>query len=214
GAAFDELLALLAAETNVKRIERVESDADLVRLSGKANFRTLGKKYGSEAKQVAAAVAALTTEPVRRRGAGETIGAGWRLGPEDVVVSREVISDWPVASDGPFVVAMDPELTPELRAEGIARELVSRVQRLRKDAGYDVSTRIELSIKGDAVLQQAADEWQDWIAGETLARKLLVGEELTAHDRTESVTIDGHVAALEVRRPEERRDPPGPDEAD
>jgi isoleucyl-tRNA synthetase len=206
GAAFDELLSLLAAETNVKRIERVESDADLVRLSGKANFRTLGKKYGAEVKQVAAAVAALTPEQLRQLEAGESIDAGWRLDPEDVVVSREVISDWPVASDGPFVVAMDPALTPELRAEGLARELVSRVQRLRKDAGYEVSTRIELSISGDAELQQAADEWQEWIAGETLARKLVVGEELTAHDRRESVTIDGHVAALAVRRSEERRD--------
>lgn len=206
GAAFDELLALLAAETNVKRIERVESDADLVRLSGKANFRTLGKKYGAEVKQVAAAVAALTSEQLRQLEAGESIDAGWRLDPEDVMVSREVVSDWPVASDGPFVVAMDPALTPELRAEGLARELVSRVQRLRKDAGYDVSTRIELSISGDAELQQAANEWQEWIAGETLARKLVVGEELTAHDRTDSVTIDGHVAALAVRRSEERRD--------
>jgi isoleucyl-tRNA synthetase len=136
------------------------------------------------------------------------------LSPEDVTVSREVVTDWPVASDGPFVVALDPNLTADLEHEGLARELVSRVQRLRKDAGYDVSTRIALGITGDDRLQDAARVHAGYIEHETLTRALTIGGTIDSADRTETVTIDGLVAELAVRRHGEGRTDSGPAQVD
>jgi isoleucyl-tRNA synthetase len=126
------------------------------------------------------------------------------------MVEREVVTDWPVASEGPFVVALDPGVTPELASEGLARELVNRIQRLRKDAGYDVSTRIALSLDGSAALVDAARQHQEYIAHETLAREFIVGARLDTSDRLEPVTIDEHAATLAVRRLGDGRTLSGP----
>jgi len=214
GPGFDALLGLLAAETNVKAIEPVASDADLVRLRGKANFRTLGKKYGAEVKAVAAWVAELDPAALRQLEQGETVAGRWTLEPEDVTVTREVVTDWPVASHGPFVVALDPALSPALVQEGLAREIVNRVQRLRKDAGFEVTTRIVLALEGDEPLREAARAHAEYIAGETLAVEFAIGEPLAAPDRIEPVEIDGHAAALGVRRHPDGRDETGPTEAE
>jgi isoleucyl-tRNA synthetase len=214
GPGFDALIGLLAAETNVKAIEPVESDAELVRLRGKPNFRSIGKKFGSEVKAVAAAIEALDPATLRQLEAGESLRGPWPLDPEDVVVSREVVSDWPVAADGPYVVALDRSLSPALVQEGLARELVSRVQRLRKDAGYAVSTRISLVIGGDPPVLSAANAWRDWIAGETLARECTIGMTVQGADRTESVSIDGHVATIAVWRHGKGRTDSGPAQVD
>ncbi|HRP08880.1 MAG TPA: DUF5915 domain-containing protein, partial [Gemmatimonadales bacterium] len=214
GARFDSLMALLAAETNVKAIEPVESDEGLVRLKGKANFRSLGRKFGGEVQQVAKAISGLDSDRLRELESGRPIETPFRLDPEDVTVIREVVTDWPVASEGPFVVALDPAIDEELASEGLARELVNRIQRLRKDAGYEVSTRIALSIDGDAQLVAAAGRHRDYIAGETLAREFEVGGRLDSPDRTESITIDNHDAALAVRHHRVARTGSGPAQAD
>ena len=130
-------------EVNVKAVEVVESDADLVRLRAKPNFRALGKRYGKADTGRGRGGRAAR----RRSSSGGWNRAGrrrWRwTGGDltylsaDVVGEREVASDWLVQSDGPFVAALDPALTPELAQEGLARELVNRIQRLRKDAGYE-----------------------------------------------------------------------------
>lgn len=210
GATFDALLTLVQGETNVKTIEVVASDADLVRLTGKPNFRTLGKRFGPEVKAVAAWVASLEPAALRRLEAGESVDGTYLLHPEDVTVTREVTSDWPVASDGPFVVALDPVITPSLATEGLARELVNRIQRLRKEAGFEVSTRIEVALEGDPALLEAARTHSDYIAGETLARELTIGIPMDYPDRVEPVIIDDHAAAIAVRRLGNGRTPSGP----
>ena len=214
GADFDALLPLLRGETNVKRVEIVTSDADLVRLRGKPNFRTLGKRFGAEVKGVAASVALLTSEQLRALEQGESVTADYLLLPEDVTIEREVVTDWPVASAGPFVVALDPAVTPALAQEGIARELVSRIQRLRKEAGFDVSARIVLSLTGDAALLEAARAHTEYIAGETLAREFLIGETVPDADRSEAVEVEGHAGALAVRQLGNGRTPSGPAHVD
>jgi isoleucyl-tRNA synthetase len=214
GPGFDALLGLLAAETNVKAIELVASDTELVRLRGKANFRTLGRKYGADMQAVAAWVAGLDAATLRRLERGETITGAWTLEPDDVTIAREVTTDWPVESHGPYVVALDPALTPALRREGLARELVNRVQRLRKEAGYEVSTRVRLAIQGDATVLEAAREHAEYLAGETLATELAIGAAMADADRIESVTIDDHAAALAVRRAGNGRTDSGPAQAD
>ncbi|HEY3935044.1 MAG TPA: class I tRNA ligase family protein, partial [Gemmatimonadales bacterium] len=219
GVVFESLLPLLMSETNVKRIEIVASDADLVRLRGKPNFRTLGKRFGSRVKEVANAVATLERAGLQELELGrawETTIGGDRveLLPEDVVVERDVATTWPVASDGPFVVALDPELTPPLVQEGLARELVNRIQRLRKDAGYDVSTRIAVSVIGDPALVDAARQHHDHIGAETLAREFRTGEALETHDRRAEITIDDLTATLAVRQVGDGRTLSGPPHPD
>ena len=101
-------------------------------------------------------------------------------------------------------MALDPHLTSDLEQEGSAREVVNRVQRLRKDAGYEYTTRIELGISGDAGLVAACEAYRDFIAGETLAKKLVFGP-LTEADQRRDVDIDGRTVTLAVRRHEGRK---------
>lgn len=197
---FDTLLDLVAKETNVRSVRIVSSDTELVTLKGKANFRVLGKKVGSDMKAAAAWIATLEPDSLSRLEQGETLVGEWTLTAEDVLIERVVNTDWAVASEGAFVVALDPVVTPELADEGFARELVSRVQRLRKESGYDVGSRIELSLVGDPVLIRAAKAHGNYLAGETLARQVLLDEELETPDRVESITVDDHAAVISIRR--------------
>jgi isoleucyl-tRNA synthetase len=205
GARFRGMLPLLAQEVNVREVEVVASDADLVRLRAKPNFRTLGKRYGKRTPAAAAAAAGLSTDQLRALEEGATVqlnGAGeaWEYRPEDVTVEREVTTDWPVQSAGSYVVALDPSLTDELRQEGLAREVVNRVQRLRKDAGYEYTTRIALWVDGPAAVLQAVRTHAGVIQAETLARALNDGVRSTTPDREEQLEIDGHHVVIAVTR--------------
>ena len=205
GDAFEGFLGVLAAEVNVREIGLVASDEELVRLRGKPNFRSLGKRYGKGTPVAARGVAALSAAQLRALEQGESVacavdGHTYTYEPEDVVVEREVRTDWLVQSDGPYVAALDPGLTEELRREGLAREVINRVQRLRKDAGYDYNTRIELSISGADEVVRAAEAFRDIIGGETLARRVEVGRDLPEPDGADTVDIDGREVVLSVRR--------------
>ena len=205
GALFDQLLPLLIVEVNVRDVAVVASDADLVRLRAKPNFRALGKRYGKRTPAVAAAAAQLAPEQLRELEKGGTATLALPDGdavfhPEDVVVEREVASEWLVQSSGPYVAALDPALTPALRREGLARELVSRIQRLRKEAGYDVATRIALWIDGDPAVLDAAAAHADFIRGETLARGLHTGARAPQADLEQETALDDLPVVLGVSR--------------
>ena len=133
-------------------------------------------------------------------------GATWEYLPEDVTVERQVTSDWVVQSEGALVVALDPALSDELRREGLARELVNRIQRLRKDAGYTYTTRIAVAVDGDAAVRDAVTAHGDFIRGETLARELDLGTPRWMADQRESVTIDDYQAELAVVRVRDGQD--------
>jgi isoleucyl-tRNA synthetase len=198
------LLDLLAAEVNVREITFAD-DTELVRLRGKPNFRSLGKVYGKETPRAAQASGSLSPEDLRRLEAGHEValgaeGGGFRFRPEDVVVEREVVTDWLVQSEGPFVVALDPAVSPDLRAEGMAREVINRIQRFRKEAGYDYTTRVILSVSGDPEIEAATAAHRAFIAGETLARAVEIGVALEPADLRESIDIDGRAVVIALRR--------------
>ena len=204
-ARFRELLGLLAQEVNVRTVEVVASDADLVELKAKANFRSLGKRFAKLTPEVAKAVAGLGAADLRTLEQGGSVTMAFGEGtveilPEDVVVERLVTSDWLVQSAGTFVVALDPSLTPELKAEGLAREVVSRVQRLRKDAGYEYTTRISLGVAGDQAVLAAVGAHQGFIQGETLARRVEMGQVLAEAEGRDQAPIDDYQVTLSVRR--------------
>lgn len=202
---FQELLALFQGEVNIKAVEVVASDADLVRLKAKANFRSLGKRYGKDTPKVAAAAARLSAEELRVLESGQPVsleadGTTYSYLPDDVVVEREVTTEWPVESDGPYVVALDTAIDETLRLEGLAREVVNRVQRLRKDANYHYADRIRLAVRGDTTVVLAVRTHADFIKDETLARELVLGTSLPASDLEQELDIDGHQVTLAVRR--------------
>ncbi len=209
GPALDELLELLRLEVNVKTIEVAGSDADFVRLRAKPNFRALGKRFGKRTPAVAEAMSGLTPEQLRALEAGQAAnlelnGETITYLPEDLTVEREVTSKWLVKSDGPYVVALDPELDDELRGEGFAREVVNRVQRLRKEAGYEYTTRIQLWIDGDSAASAAVSRHAEFIKEETLARELAVGARAPTPDLEQELCIDGLGVVVGVRRYEDR----------
>jgi isoleucyl-tRNA synthetase len=168
------LVPLLAAELNVKRVEFAASGDDLVTLAAKPNFRTLGKVFGKAMPAAAAAVQALDADALRAYVRGEPValtvgGVSHVLGPDDLAITRSAAGALVVQQDGARFAALDPTVDDALRAEGVARELVSHVQRARRDAGFAVSDRIRLVVHGDAQVDAALDGHAAWIAGEVLA---------------------------------------------
>jgi len=206
GPVLADLLDILVAEVNVKTFQVVESDDELVTLRAKANFRSLGKRYGKATPQAAEAVATLPAAALHGLERGESVRSGeWEFFPEDVTVTRDVASDWVVQAEGPYVVALDPVLTPDLIEEGLAREVVNRVQRLRKDADFEYTTRIDLSVSGAPDIVRAVEAFQDYVMGETLARRLQLGNLLEDADITREVDIEGRAATLGLRRHDGRK---------
>jgi len=180
-ALLDQLVPLLVTELNVKAVEFLSSADSLVALEAKANFRSLGKKWGKETPQAAQAVNALHSATLLAFERGEPVhitvgGHNHPLEADDLTIVRKASGALVVAQDGLRFAAVDPTLTDALKREGLARELVSRVQRFRKESGLLVSDRITLWVVGPAVLHEAVDAHRRWICDETLTLTLHVHE--------------------------------------
>jgi isoleucyl-tRNA synthetase len=209
-AALRDLLPVLRAELNIKSIDLATSGDALVTLEAKPNFRALGKKFGKKTPMAAEAVSKFTSAHLRAfEQGGELLvtvdGETHGMASDDLTILRRASSDLVVEEEHGFFAAIDPAITPELKREGVAREVISRVQRMRKDAGLSVSDRIRLFVGGDALVQEAAREHRDWIADEVLATRLGVGaEELdTVHMLArQPVDLDGIHADLALTKDE------------
>ncbi|MGH7482901.1 MAG: DUF5915 domain-containing protein, partial [Longimicrobiales bacterium] len=189
-ALGDELLDVVRAELNVKDLHFLERATDLVHYRVEPNFRVLGPRLGPQMKAVAEAVRALPAERVAELRAGRDIeleAGGERVvvALSDVEVRQEARGDLAVESDEGYTVALDPAIDEPLRLEGLARELISRIQRLRKDAGLQVSDRIRVGIGAAGLVLEAAEAYGETIARETLARDFRAGVELEAADYVE-----------------------------
>jgi isoleucyl-tRNA synthetase len=198
------LTPLLARELNVKRVTFAATSDALVTLTAKPNFRTLGKKFGKHTNEAAAAVRALGSDALLTLEAGgeQHITAGGETHPvllDDVTVERHAAGAYVIQQDGARFAAIDPTVTDALRSEGLAREVVSRVQRLRKDMGLAVSDRIALALSGDPQVEAAVREHQGWIAGEVLATQLSVGDGAAGPDAV-ALDIDGLMVRITLTR--------------
>jgi isoleucyl-tRNA synthetase len=190
---------IVASELNIKQVTFEDSAADWVRLEGKPNFPVLGKVLGAAMKAAKPVVERLHQGELRtiEQGGNVTVdvpGHGpLTLDATRVTITARARTSLVVQQGEGFSVALDPAVTPALRAEGVAREVVSRVQRLRKEAGLAVSDRIRLAVAAPAEVQEAVRTHQGWIAGEVLAREpVAIGDALP---ETPTWTAD---AALEV----------------
>ena len=202
--AVRPLVPLLESELNVKAVEFVSSADTLVRLEAKPNFRSLGKKFGKSTPAAAQAVTELGGDALRdfERGSPLFISVGEEshaLEADDLTIIRRASGEMVVKEEGAYFAAIDASVTPELRAEGLARELVSRVQRLRKEAGFAVSDRISVVVWGDPELEGAVEAHREWIAEEILARELATGGSASRNAARE-VDLDGVAAHVALQR--------------
>src|ERR687898_358906 len=201
------LLDLVAAELNVKEVGFAEGEAGLVGYRLAPNFRALRPRFGRDAQAVAAplppAPPEVAAELAPRLRAGERVelaveGLGTvELGPDEAAVVEEPVTGWRVVRDGATTVALDLEVSPELRLEGLARDLVRAVQDLRKSAGLEVADRIELAVKADGEAAAAVAAHRDYLLGETLATSLHTAPQGDGHDAR--VELDGQEVRLWLR---------------
>jgi len=203
-ANLRDLLPIVAEELNVRDVVFAESIAGFGRWHAKPNFKTLGPKLGPRVKEVAAALANDDGTLAGRLAHGEvvevtTTGGTIVVEPSDVDLAQEVREGWGVASEAGITVALDLELSDDLRREGLARELVRAVQDARKAAGFDVSDRIALGVEGDATLTAALEAHAGYIAGETLATQVLASR-LSDPGFGRTVVLEGTDVQLTLRR--------------
>lgn len=176
---FDAVKNIILSEVNVKEVEYLTDSSDVISKKIKANFKTLGPKYGKLMKQISGAIAAFSQQDIvemERKGSYELQISGEivNLGLEDVEILTEDIPGWLVATDGGLTIALDINLTEELKQEGIAREFVNKIQNIRKDSDFDVTDRISLKIQKHEYYNQALENFRDYISNQTLASELVV----------------------------------------
>ena len=177
-ARLENVKNLILGEVNVKEAEFISDTTGIITKKIKPNFRVLGKKYGPQMKEIAAAFAALGQAEISAiQAAGDytlTLPSGpVALTPEDYEISSEDMPGWLVASEGQLTIALDIQLSDDLVKEGTARELVNRIQNLRKDSGFDVTDRVDVLIIADgdahAEIEASLADFKDYIASQTLA---------------------------------------------
>jgi isoleucyl-tRNA synthetase len=187
---------VIADELNVKEVTTSSDEGALVHLSAKANFRTLGPLFGSRMPEAAAAIAVLDPSELEAVLDGGTVTiAGQELGLTDLLIERTPREETIVEPGSEFAVALDTHVTEELLLEGIARELISRVQRLRREAGLDVTDRITLTWRSEDPRIRSAIATHE---GEIGAEVLAVSIEEEADGSGESFAIDGRTVSLGV----------------
>ena len=171
-----QMVDLLADELNIKEVLLVDDETYLSEVSYRPNFRALGPRFGKQMKEVGQRIGELTQQETEILKAGDKIAvAGGEIGIEDVEVQRREKEGVVVAIDNNLGVGLDVQLDDELVAEGVAREIVNRVQNMRKDAGLEVSDRIRIGVQGEAGLLEAIGQHREYIAAETLALELSAG---------------------------------------
>ncbi|MCB0426589.1 MAG: isoleucine--tRNA ligase, partial [Mangrovimonas sp.] len=180
----EEILAvadLIKHEVNVKEIELMDDASDILVKQIKPNFKVLGPRFGKDMKLVASAITGFTSEDIKKieqNGEIDVVinGKNTTLGLADVEISSQDIEGWLVANEGGFTVALDVTINDELKGEGIARELVNRIQNLRKDSGFEVTDRIDVKIQKDNNLVTAVQTNIEYIKTETLTEELEIIE--------------------------------------
>lgn len=197
-AALPRYADIIKEELNVKELRLSADETDLATLSLKADFKRLGPRFGARMKAAAAAIAALPPEQAAALARGEAVtlnlqGEAVQIAPDDVVIRRDPREGLVVAAEDNAVVALETDLTPALIAEGLARECVSRVQALRKEADLEVTQRIDILASADDELAAALTEWQDFILEETQGDALILGDPLG-----DPIDINGHEATLAI----------------
>jgi isoleucyl-tRNA synthetase len=199
---------IIAEELNVKQVDVTEDDSELVTLSVKANFKSLGPKLGKRMKLAAAAIAELDCERIaalKRDGRTSLLlsdSSELEITLDDVILQRDERPGMCVATTNYLTVALDANLTEALKKEGLAREFVSRIQNIRKESAFEVSDRIDiLYATDDLTLQSSIQEFGDYIRNETLAMEIHSDSDISSEDEDVSkVEINGSLVVIRVNK--------------
>lgn len=178
----DGVKDLILSEINVKEIEYITDSSGLLKKGAKANFKTLGAKLGKDMKAAADQIAAFTNEQINDLEKAGSVaitanGTEYTITPEDLIVSTEDLPGWKVATDAGLTVALDVTLTDALLAEGTARDLVNRIQNVRKEKDFNVTDRIEVALEPHPAIEAAVAHYADYIKAEVLANALILSTE-------------------------------------
>ncbi len=195
-----ELKQIIAEELNIREVFFDDDETGLATLSAKANFKTLGKKFGKQVQQINLAVQKLSAKDLHTVASGKglvlkTGSETFELAAEDIVVERIPKEGLAVQAQGALVVALDLELDDDLICEGLARELVNNVQQLRKAHGLEVTDRIHLKISSDEAVRKAIAAFDGYIQSEVLALSIQ-----TVETGGETVDLNGHVCIIAIEK--------------
>lgn len=199
---IEAMKQLILDEVNVKELEFVEGNGILVK-KVKCNFRTMGKKFGKLMKSVSASVSAMSQDQIAELEKNGSVNVTLETGEnalievEDVEIFSEDIPGWTVANEGSLTVALDITVTEELKNEGVARELVKRIQNLRKESGFEITDRIAITLSHCPETDKAVESFRDYICGQVLA------DSLTLADQVEDATVldfDDYKVNLNIKR--------------
>ena len=194
--ALNKVADLIRSEVNVKELDIVSKEDSTIQLIKKIrpNFKVLGKKAGKQMKDLAAAIAAMTQEDIAKMEAEGTFDlklatGNWTIVSEDVDIFTEDMPGWLVMSDGFLTIALDIELTGSLIEEGIARELVNRIQNLRKASGLEITDRIDVVFERNASINAAVEHFSEYIASQVLANGITLADSLPEGTLVEDMNI-------------------------
>lgn len=195
---------LILSEVNIKNIDFLSKENNVLVKSIKANFKTLGPKFGAKMKAIAAGISAFSQEDIAKietdgRYVLDINGEKIEISLSDVEIITQDIPGWVVANEDDLTVALDTTITDALRKEGISRELVNRIQNLRKEQGFDVTDNIIVEIEKCDLLCEAAKSFHDYIVGETLTKELKFSEHVDNPLQTIDV-IDGKELAIKISK--------------
>ena len=194
---------LIKSEVNVKEVDLLDDASGILVKQIKPNFKVLGPRFGKDMGLIASEIQGFSQESIQnleREGVLtlEVNGKSINLGLEDVEISSQDIEGWLVANSGSITVALDVTITEELRKEGIARELVNRIQNLRKEAGFEVTDKIDIKLQKDGSVEQAVISNLAYIKAETLTADLVFeelienGTEVAFDEVTTRIVIEKH----------------------
>ena len=189
---------LIKHEVNIKEIVLLEDASDILVKQIKPNFKTLGPKFGKEMKLIANCIRNFTKEDILKielegKMPIELDGKMINLELSDVEISSKDIEGWLVANEGSITVALDVTISEELRKEGIARELINRIQNARKDSGLEVTDRIKLTVLKSEDLEESIIENKEYIKSETLTDELVFVDQLIDGTAIEFDTIKSKI---------------------
>ncbi len=201
--AIEAVKGLILSEVNVKELEFIEDTTGVITKRIKPNFKTLGPRYGKQMKQIAALVAQLSQSDIAQiertdSWTAEIDGVKIEATAADFDIVSEDMPGWLVATEGKLTVALDIMVSDELRREGLARELVNRIQNIRKDSGFEVTDRIRIEIERNDEIAGAVESFGDYIASQTLAVSVDVVDQLD--DTAVSVDLDEFTVRMKVTR--------------
>ena len=195
-AQIEKVSHLIKSEVNIKEIEFLSPDNNILVKNVKPNFKTLGKKYGKQMKQIQVYFTNMSQDEIhayeKNNGTHLVVdGVDVELTLEDALISTQDIPGWAVTSQDDLTVALDMTITDELMQEGLAREIVNRVQNLRKTGGFEVTDRIVLFIENNDKIEPALDKFGDYICTETLAtfNKVSALDDVEAEELVDGVSV-------------------------